>query len=87
MSMGLKPFDLAILAAILIKALELKNQGYEILGFCELDSDLLPWDKNGDPKLSMLELYNNAELQVYGNLALLNQGMNQAGIGTSQNLR
>ena len=40
MSLDLKPFYLAILAAILIKAVDLKSQGYEVFGLCELDSDL-----------------------------------------------
>ncbi|MGL5033270.1 MAG: hypothetical protein ACRC6M_05660 [Microcystaceae cyanobacterium] len=70
MSLDLKPFDLAILAAILIKIVDLKSQGYEILGFCELDSDLLPWDRNGIPKLKLKELYDNINLQVYGSFSL-----------------
>ena len=70
MSLDLKPFDLAILAAILIKVVDLKSQGYEILGFCELDSDLLPWDKKGDPKSKLKELYDNVNLQVYKGFSL-----------------
>jgi hypothetical protein len=62
--------SLAILAAILIKALDLKSQGYAIVGFCELDSDLLPLDKNGFPKSRLWELYERFDLKVYGNFSL-----------------
>jgi hypothetical protein len=70
MSLDLKPFDLAILAAILIKAVDLKSQGYEVFGFCELDSDLLPWDKNGVPKSRLRELYERFDLKVYTDFSL-----------------
>ena len=70
MSLDLKPFDLAILAAILIKSLELKSQYCEILGFCELDSDLHPSDKNGAPKSKLSELYERFDLKVYTDFSL-----------------
>ena len=43
----LKPYDMAVLAAILVRAEDLQQQGHSWVGFCELDSDLQPWDKNG----------------------------------------
>lgn len=66
MELLLKPYDLAVLAAILVKGEELRREGHTWLGFCELDSDLQPWDKSGARKSILSELYNNSRIWVYG---------------------
>ena len=66
MGLSLKPYDLAILAAILVKAEELREAGYSEFAFCELDSDLQPWDRVGNRKPILSNLYTDAEIQVYG---------------------
>lgn len=66
MGLSLKPYDLAILAAILVKAEELREAGYAELGFCELDSDLQPWDRTGNRKPTLSHLYAEAQIRVYG---------------------
>jgi len=50
LDLSLKPFDQAILAAVLVRAEELRRAGEAGLCFCETDSDLQPWDKHGDVK-------------------------------------
>lgn len=70
MSLSLKPYDLAILAAILVKSAELQHAGHSWVGFCELDSDLQPWDKSGTLKPALSDLYNAARIWVYGDFLL-----------------
>jgi len=60
MNLGLKPFDQAILGAVLGRAEELRARGETDLCFCEMDADLQPWDKNGDAKQPLTELYDRA---------------------------
>ncbi|MEY4575495.1 MAG: hypothetical protein RL701_198 [Pseudomonadota bacterium] len=62
---SLQAFDQAILAAILVRAERLREQRATDIVFCELDSDLQPWDKNGNPKSALLDVYNQAQLWVY----------------------
>src|SRR6266568_9108383 len=66
----LKPFDSAILAAILVKAGELRGANETDLVFCELDSDLQPWDKLGNPKPVLKALYDEAILWVYSDFLM-----------------
>ncbi len=66
MDISLKPYDLAILAAVLVKSEELRHEGHSWVGFCELDSDLQPWDKIGASKPVLSALYNAARIWVYG---------------------
>lgn len=66
MDLSLKPYDLAILAAILVKSEKLQREGHTWVGFCELDSDLQPWDKNGSRKPTLGDLYDDARIWVYG---------------------
>jgi len=68
--LDLQPFDQAILAAILIRAEELRAQGIGEMDFCELDSHLQPWDKDGRPKKPLTELYDRARIWVYGDFLL-----------------
>jgi hypothetical protein len=44
--------------------------GCDWVGFCELDSDLQPWDKFGDRKTILSDLYNDSRIWVYGNFSL-----------------
>src|ERR1700693_571850 len=44
--LDLKPFDNSILAAVLVRAEELRQQGNSELAFCGLELDLRPGDKN-----------------------------------------
>ncbi|MEI6368605.1 MAG: hypothetical protein WCO49_02670 [Nostocales cyanobacterium ELA608] len=65
MDTSLKPYDLAVLAAILVRAEDLQQQEHSWVGFCELDSDLQPWDKNGALKPILSDLYNASRVWVY----------------------
>lgn len=67
----LRPFDYAILPAILTRAAEIQQDEPEAeLFFCELDGDLQPWDKNGNIKPLLAELYDNARVWVYGDFSM-----------------
>jgi predicted nucleic acid-binding protein len=68
--LDLKPFDQAILAAILVRAEQLRSKGVDETDFCEFDSDLQPWDKDRNPKRQLAELYNEARISVYGDFLL-----------------
>jgi hypothetical protein len=70
MGLSLKPYDLAILAAVLVKSEELQQEGYPWVGFCELDSDLQPWDKSGARKPALSDLYDHSRIWVYGDFLL-----------------
>lgn len=70
MDLPLKPYDLAILAAILVQGEELRREGHPWVGLCELDSDLQPWDKSGARKPILSELYNNSQIWVYRDFLL-----------------
>lgn len=69
-NMDLKPFDQAILAAVLVRAEALRDQGADDVSFCELDGDLQPWDKNGRSKQPITGLYDSAGVWVYGDFAM-----------------
>ncbi|HUA19845.1 MAG TPA: hypothetical protein VMU80_10515 [Bryobacteraceae bacterium] len=68
--LSLKPFDQAILAGVLVRAGELRDVGELDLCFCEVDSDLQPWDKHGHVKWLMTELYANFGVWVYGDFEM-----------------
>lgn len=70
MNLDLKPFDQAILAAVLVRAEQLRGEGADDLAFCELDSDLQPWDKNGRTKQPLAALYDSASVWVYGDFSM-----------------
>jgi hypothetical protein len=57
-TLDLKPFDNAILAAILVRADELAKEGRLDMAFCELDGDTLK------------KLYDNAHVWVYGDFTM-----------------
>ncbi|HXY24284.1 MAG TPA: hypothetical protein VEI73_06510 [Candidatus Acidoferrum sp.] len=67
----LKPFDNAVLAAILVRAAEIKKGApASELYFCELDTDLQPWDSNGNIKPPLAKLYDDARICVYGDFSM-----------------
>ena len=66
LNLSLGPFDQAILAAILVRAEELRDAGETDVCFCEIDADLQPWDKRGDSKQPLMGLYDDVGLWVYG---------------------
>jgi hypothetical protein len=68
--LSLKPFDQAILAAILVRAEELRSAGELDVSFCETDADLQPWDKRGEAKHPLVDLYDKAHVWVYGDFDL-----------------
>lgn len=70
MDLSLKPYDLAVLAAITVKSEELRQEGHPWVGFCELDSDLQPWDRSGARKPILSDLYDSARIWVYGDFLL-----------------
>jgi hypothetical protein len=70
LNLELKPFDQAILAAVLVRAEQLRDAGAEEVAFCELDGDLQPWDRNGDAKQPLTDLYDSAGVWVYGDFSL-----------------
>jgi len=70
MDLDLKPFDQAILGAVLGRAEELREQGETDLCFCETDADLQPWDKRRDAKQPLKDLYDRAGVWVYGDFTL-----------------
>lgn len=67
--LDLKPFDQAILAAVLVRAESLRGEGAEDILFCELDSDLQYWDKHGNMKEPLAGLYKAAGILIYGDFA------------------
>ncbi len=70
LDLSLKPFDQAILAAVLVRAEELQRAGEVDLCFCETDGDLQPWGKHNDPKQPLTDLYDAAGVRVYGDFDL-----------------
>jgi predicted nucleic acid-binding protein len=70
LELGLHSFDHAVLASVLGRADELKAAGEAELAFCELDSDLQPWDKEGRAKQPLASLYDERWIWVYGNFTL-----------------
>ena len=70
MDLSLKPFDLAVLAAMIVKAEKLRQEGNIWVGFCEMDSDLQPWDKSGARKRVLGDLYDDVQIFVYPDFLL-----------------
>jgi hypothetical protein len=68
--LGLKPFDLSILAAVLGRAGELLEVGAQSLAFCELDTDLQPWDRLSQPREPLRSLYDEGRIWVYEDFTL-----------------
>jgi predicted nucleic acid-binding protein len=68
--LAMEPFDQAILAGVLVRAQELREAGATDLVFCERDSDLQPWDRSGNAKQPLTDLYDQARLWVYRDFEL-----------------
>jgi len=66
----LMPFDQAILAGVLVSAARLWNAGEQAISFCEADSDLQPWDRNGHDKQPLKDAYDQAHVRVYRDFTL-----------------
>jgi len=66
----LKPFDQSILAAVLVSSERLWHAGERGLSFCDTDTDLLPWAKDGTDKPNLRASYNNAHVWVYSDFTL-----------------
>lgn len=69
-TLDLKPIDEAVLAAVLVRSRELKAEGVTTISFCELDSDLQPWDRNGKRKPLLDDLYDKTSVKVYSGFDL-----------------
>jgi predicted nucleic acid-binding protein len=70
MKLELQPFDQAILAAVLVRAEQLRTEGVNEMAFCELDTHLQPWDKDRRFKPRLAALYDAARIWVYGDFLL-----------------
>ncbi len=70
LDLSLKPFDQAILAAVLGRARELAEAGESDFCFCELDADLQPWDKNDREQQPLAGLYDAESVWVYGDFIM-----------------
>lgn len=68
--LDLKPFDQAVLAAVLVRAEELWSAGERDLSFCEKDSDLQPWGRHDNAKEPLTSLHDRAGVWVYGDFDL-----------------
>jgi hypothetical protein len=68
--LDLKPFDQAVLASVLVHASRLWAQGERVISFCEIDSDLQPWDAYGNHKVPLRNAFNEARVWVYGDFTL-----------------
>jgi hypothetical protein len=60
----MKPFDEAILAAVLVQAEIEHRRGASELFFCTLDSDLWPYTKNREPRRGLESQYATAGITV-----------------------
>jgi len=56
--------------AVLVRAEELLRADDSELCFCETDADLQPWDKRGEAKRPLTDLYDAAQVWVYGDFDL-----------------
>ena len=67
---AVQPFDHAILAAVLVRSSKLWEAGEREISFCETDSDLQPWDRQGNTKPLLKAAYDAAHVWVYGDFTL-----------------
>jgi predicted nucleic acid-binding protein len=67
----LDPIDNSILAAVLTRAGEIRSSDKTTeIFFCELDSHLQAWDRFGNRKLPLAQLYDDAHVWVYGDFSM-----------------
>jgi hypothetical protein len=63
--------DRAVLAVVLTKGRSLRDSGETDVSFCELDSDLWPWEKKtGRTQPEFKKLYDDAGVWVYSDFTL-----------------
>lgn len=75
----LTPFDLCVLASVLVRVERLRNQGERgPFSFCERDSDLQPWGRDGDRKRWLQSLYDTAHVWVYDDFTMTNPARPQS---------
>ena len=55
-----RPFDHAVLAGVLTRASRLWDAGERAISFCEADADLQPWDRNGNPKPPLRDVFRKS---------------------------
>lgn len=72
-----KPFDHAILAAVLVSSSRLWAAGERGISFCEADADLQPWDKIGKKKPLLSAAYDESHVWVYGDYTLARPARSQ----------
>jgi hypothetical protein len=68
--MAPKPFDHAILAGVLVRALRLWDTGERTISFCEADRDLQPWDRYGNAKPPLRDFFDQSHVWVYEDFTL-----------------
>lgn len=76
LDLSLKPFDQAILAAILVRAEELRSAGEVDLCFCEADADLQPPGTDAATQSSRSQTYTTR--LAYGCMAIFNLAIQNA---------
>lgn len=69
-AVNLKPFDLSILAGVLVQAARLRANGDNV-SFCTLDADLQPWDRNGR-RNDLADRFDEAGVWVFGDFLMSN---------------
>lgn len=63
---NLKPFDLAVLGSVLVRAERIRASGDGgPISFCERDADLQPWDRDGNARRWLQQLYDRAQVWVF----------------------
>ncbi len=69
---GTKPFDLAVLAAVLVRAERIRaGDPSAQISFCELDADLQPWDRKGASRAWLQALYDASHVWVYADFTMV----------------
>ena len=66
----IKPIDQAILACVIVRAQKLYRDGDREMFFCELDSDLQPWDRDGQRIEKLATEYDDVNVWVCGDYLL-----------------
>jgi hypothetical protein len=67
----LSEFDRAVQATVLTRGRSLRDSGEADVSFCELDSDLWPWEKRtGRARAEFKKLYDDAGVWVYSDFTL-----------------
>lgn len=68
---NLDPFDGMILAAVLGRRDEYRSAADATFVFCEQDKDLQPWDRNGNPSEPLASIYDQRQIWVYRDFAMI----------------